>query len=109
MNALAHPWIVAPLLALAVLIVYLGCSGLLLARGPYNKMHVIGPASIFGPLLVAAAMILEQPQLATKLKTLLIAVLVVTSSPLLAHLAGRVARMRHEGNLKIKPGEMEER
>jgi multicomponent Na+:H+ antiporter subunit G len=108
MMTLAHPWLVPALLALAVLIVYLGCAGLLLARGPFNKIHAIGPASILSPLLIAAAMALEQPQLAAKLKILLIAALIVAASPFMAHLAGRAARLRHEDNLQIKPEEMEE-
>src|SRR5215211_4910768 len=63
----------AALLALGVAVTWLSCLGVLLMDDPYDRLHYTAPASALAPVLVAAAVVVEEGLSAAGIKALLVA------------------------------------
>ena len=91
---------VAALLAVVV--------GVLVAANVYDRLHFIGPASIFGPTCLALAVVIDEgPFSQAGLKSILVALLLLALSPILVHATARAAYVRERGSLARlrEPGE----
>jgi monovalent cation/proton antiporter MnhG/PhaG subunit len=78
----------------------LGVVGVLVAADVYERLHLIGPASIFGPFCLALAIVIDEgPFSQAGLKSILVAFLVLGLSPALVHATARAAYVRHRGSL----------
>jgi multicomponent Na+:H+ antiporter subunit G len=98
---------VAVLLALGVGSALLGALGLLATRDPYDQLHFTGPATVIGPVAIAAAVLVEEPLSSAGIKAALIALVMVGTGPILLHATARAARVRERGRWVVLPEELE--
>jgi len=99
---------VAALLALGVAVAWLSCLGVLLMPDPYDRLHYTAPASALAPVLIAAAVVVEEGLSAAGVKALLIAFVLVGTNPVLGHATARAARIRQFGEWRVREEEREE-
>lgn len=95
----------AVLLALGVGIELLCCLGLLLMENVYDRLHYLGPATILGPIAIAAAVVLEEALSTAGIKALLIAGVLIVTGPVLTHATARAIRTRQFGSWEPQPSE----
>lgn len=86
------------LLALGVGIELLCCLGLLVARDVYDRLHFMGPATSVGPVLIAAAVVLEEALSTAGVKAILIALVLLCTGPTLTHAMARATRVNARGS-----------
>ena len=96
---------VAALLALGVAVTWLSCLGVLLMGDPYDRLHYTAPASALAPVLIAAAVVVEEGLSAPGIKALLIAFVLVGTNPVLGHATARAARIREHGQWTVTDAE----
>jgi monovalent cation/proton antiporter MnhG/PhaG subunit len=94
------------LLALGVGSALLGALGILAARDAYDQLHFTGPATVIGPIAIAAAVLVEEPLSSAGIKAVLVAVIMVTTGPVLLHATARAARVRERGRWVIHRDEL---
>ena len=82
------------LLAGGVLVEWITCLGLLVMRNPYDRLHAIAPANILPPLLVAAAVVAQDGLSQAGIKAILIALVLILTSPIITHAIARSAHLR---------------
>ncbi len=91
--------IVVGALLIAGVAVELFCVlGVVVMRGVYARLHYTAPAGLGAGLLALAILAREGFSLIAN-KALLIAVFLVLTSPVLAHITARAARIREAGRL----------
>ncbi len=93
------------LLVGAVSVEFACALGLWTIRDSFDRLHFLGPASTLGPLLVAAAIVLEESLSTSGVKALVAAILLLLTSPILTHATARAARVRQYGHWKALPYE----
>jgi multicomponent Na+:H+ antiporter subunit G len=94
------------LLLLAAAGVELLCViGFFRLRDPFDRLHVLGPASLLGPVLVATAIVMEEALNTNGVKTILTVSLLLLTSPILTHATARAARVRQYGHWQALPEE----
>jgi multicomponent Na+:H+ antiporter subunit G len=98
---------VAVLLAIGVASALMGALGLVLARDPYDQLHFTGPATVIGPVALAAAVLVEEPLSSAGIKAVLIALIMVATGPVLLHATARAARVREHERWVVLPDELE--
>ncbi|MGH7169998.1 MAG: monovalent cation/H(+) antiporter subunit G [Gemmataceae bacterium] len=82
------------LLGLGVFIELLCAVGVLVMRNPFDRLHYLAPATTLGPLLLAAAVLVADSDAQAKIKSVLVAVVLLASGPLLTHATARAAWAR---------------
>jgi multicomponent Na+:H+ antiporter subunit G len=101
--------IVWALLAIGVAAPLLGVVGVLVAADVYARLHFIGPASFFGPVALALAVVVDEgPISQAGLKSILVAFLLLGLSPVLVHATARAAYVRERGSLALPTSSSEE-
>jgi monovalent cation/proton antiporter MnhG/PhaG subunit len=90
--------IVAVLLALGVASVLLSCAGLVAMRTPLDRLHFAAPASTIAPVLIAAAVLVEEPLSPAGIKAVIVALLIAVTTPVLSHATARAERVRRHGH-----------
>jgi multicomponent Na+:H+ antiporter subunit G len=100
--------VVAVLLAVAVLAVLISCLGVLVMRDALDRLHFTAPAATIAPAFVAAAVLVEEPLSGAGFKAVIVAVLLVVTTPVLSHATARAARIREHGRWKVLPHELED-
>ena len=93
-------------LALGVASALMGAVGLLATRDPYDQLHFTGPATVIGPIAIAAAVLVEEPLSSAGIKALLVAMIMVATGPILLHATARAARIRERGRWVLHPDEL---
>jgi multisubunit Na+/H+ antiporter MnhG subunit len=79
-------------LATAVLVT---CSiGVAISRTVYDRIHMLGPASMLGSPLVAAAVVTREGLSPLGIKAMLVTLLLWVAGPVLAHATARAAAIR---------------
>lgn len=97
--------VVWALLAVGVAAQLIGMVGILIAADVYERLHFIGPASIFGPFSLALAIVIDEGPLSQAgLKSILVALVLLALSPVLVHATARAAFVRERGSLTPLPG-----
>jgi multicomponent Na+:H+ antiporter subunit G len=99
--------VVAVLLGIGVASILLSCTGVLLMRDALDRLHFTAPASTIAPVCLAAAVLVEEPLSSAGIKAVLVAVLIVVTTPVLTHATARAFRIRQEGRWKVHPHELE--
>ena len=89
--------IVAVLLALSVAFVLLSCAGVAAMRDPFDRLHFTSPAATAAPILITAAVLVEEPLSSAGVKAVIVAVLIVATTPVLTHATARAAHIRRHG------------
>lgn len=92
------------LLALGVGIEVLCALGVLVMRNVYDRLHYVGAAA-FGVLLVALAVLVRDSFSLIADKALLVAVLVLTTGPIMSHATARAVRVREHGHWSVQESE----
>ena len=100
---------VAALLVLGVGSVLLGAAGLLATRDPYDQLHFTGPGTVIGPIAIAAAVLVEEPLSSAGIKSVLVALVMLTTGPVLIHATARAARVRERGRWVVLSEELEQK
>jgi monovalent cation/proton antiporter MnhG/PhaG subunit len=100
---------VAVLLALGVGSALLSALGLLATRDAYDQLHFTGPATVIGPVAIAAAVLVEEPLSSAGIKSVLVAFVMLTTGPVLIHATARAARVRERGRWVVLSEEIEQK
>ena len=100
---------VAALLALGVASALMGALGLVASRNPYDQLHFTGPATVIGPVAIAAAVLVEEPLSSAGIKAVLVALIMVATGPILLHATARAARIRERGRWVVSREELKTR
>ena len=98
---------VVALLVFGVGITLLSCVGVLVMRNPYDRLHYTAPAAVLAPVAIAAAVVLEERLSAAGIKAVLVAIVLVTTNPVLGHATARAARIRQFGEWTVREQERE--
>lgn len=93
----ARDILAAILLAFGVLIALLCALGVLVMRNPFDRLHYLGPATTLGPLAVAAAVLVAESEGQAKIKSVLVAAVLLMTGPILTHAIARAAWLRGGG------------
>jgi multicomponent Na+:H+ antiporter subunit G len=99
---------VGVLLGVAVLAVLISCLGMLVMRDALDQLHFTAPAATIAPVAVALAVLVEEPLSSAGVKAVLVAVILVLTTPVLSHATARAARIREHGEWKVLPHELED-
>jgi monovalent cation/proton antiporter MnhG/PhaG subunit len=99
--------VVAVLLGVGVGSALLSALGLLATRDAYDQLHFTGPATVIGPVAIAAAVLVEEPLSSAGIKSVLIALIMLGTGPVLIHATGRAARIRDRGRWVVHADERE--
>jgi multicomponent Na+:H+ antiporter subunit G len=93
--------IAAVLLGLSVLVELMSAVGLLVMRNPFDRLHYLAPATTIGPIALAAAMLIAESDAQAKIKSALVAVVLLATGPILTHATARAAwtRMQARDNI----------
>jgi multicomponent Na+:H+ antiporter subunit G len=100
--------VVAVLLGVAVASVLVSCLGVLVMRDAMDRLHFTAPAATIAPVAVAAAVLVEEPLSSAGLKAVLVALLLIVTTPVLSHATARAARIREHGRWKVLPHELKD-
>lgn len=84
----------AVLLGLGVLIELLCAVGVLVMRNPFARLHYLAPATTLGPLAIAAAVLISESEAQAKMKSVLVALVILATAPILTHATARAAWTR---------------
>lgn len=93
------------LLAIGVGVELLCCLGILVMDDVYDRLHYLGPAAVLGPIIIAAAVLIEESLSMAGIYTLLVAAALVVPGPVLTHAVARAARTRALGQWEARPDE----
>lgn len=99
--------VVDVLLGLGVAGILVSTLGVLVMRHALDRLHFTGPASTVTPVCFAAAVLVEEPLSSAGVKAVLVAVVVVATTPILSHATARAARIRKEGGWTVHDHELE--
>jgi multicomponent Na+:H+ antiporter subunit G len=100
--------LVAVLLVVAVVAVLISCIGMVVMRDALDQLHFTAPAATIAPVAVAVAVLLEEPLSSAGVKAVIVAVLLIVTTPVLSHATARAARIREHGRWKVLPHELED-
>ncbi|MDQ4058173.1 MAG: monovalent cation/H(+) antiporter subunit G [Actinomycetota bacterium] len=100
--------LVIALLVAGVIVELLSCIGMWAMDEVFDRLHFLGPASTLGPLLFAAAIIVEEGFSLPGNKALLVALVIIGTGPALTHATARAARVRMYDHWRAAPGEISE-
>ena len=82
--------------------------GVLAMRNVFDRLHYADTAGVCAALVCAAVVVREGITSTIGLKAVLIGIFFLVTSPVLAHVTGRVALLRERGDLHPRPDEIEE-
>jgi multisubunit Na+/H+ antiporter MnhG subunit len=92
------------LLGLAVFVVIASSAGVLVMRGAYRKLHYVTPAATLAPLIVGLAVLVRSGWSTNTAQTWLALLCMMIAGPYLAHATIRAARIRYEGDWRLRDG-----
>jgi multicomponent Na+:H+ antiporter subunit G len=87
----------AILLSLGILIEWIACVGLFRMPTVYARLHAAAPANILPPIVVAAAILVSEGLSQSGVKAILIALVLIFTSPVISHATARAAWNRQTG------------
>ena len=90
--------VVAVLLGLAAAVQVLAALGVLLVRDAFDRLHYTSPPAYAGVLVAAAVAVDLGPSIATE-KAILLAVVLVATSPVAVQVLARATRLAREERL----------
>jgi multisubunit Na+/H+ antiporter MnhG subunit len=94
------------LLAVGVLLELGAVAGTVAMRDAYERVHYAGPASL-GAIAIAAAVLVASGPSIISLQGILLAALIVTATPVLAHFTVRAVREWDRGTWRPSDDEIE--
>jgi monovalent cation/proton antiporter MnhG/PhaG subunit len=100
--------VVAVLLGVAGVSVLISCLGVLVMRDALDRLHFTAPAGVLAPVAVAAAVLVEEPLSSAGIKAVIVALLLIVTTPVLSHATARAARIREHGRWRVLPHEVKD-
>ena len=82
----------------------LATVGMLAMRDLYDRLHFLAPSALGSAPITAAVLVREGPS-TIGLKAILLVAFTLASSPLLAHVIARTARIQERGDWRPGPDE----
>jgi multicomponent Na+:H+ antiporter subunit G len=79
----------------------------LISRNVYERLHYIAPGATLGSILVCGAIVVNEGTSQAGLKAIVVAVLLVSTGPVLVHATARAARVREIGKWDLRESERE--
>jgi monovalent cation/proton antiporter MnhG/PhaG subunit len=104
----AREIIAAVLLWFVVSTELLCCAGVAVTKNVFDRLHFTSAANIVGPMGIAAAIVVDGSSMQAATKAVVIALVLLVSSPVVTHVIARAARIRETGELKANRDEIEE-
>jgi monovalent cation/proton antiporter MnhG/PhaG subunit len=95
------------LLGLGVAAIVLSTLGVLVMRDALDRLHFTAPAATLAPVCFAAAVLVEEPLSSAGIKAVLVALVIVATTPVLSHATARAARIRQEDGWIVHDHELE--
>jgi monovalent cation/proton antiporter MnhG/PhaG subunit len=99
--------VVVVLLAVGVAAQVLGCIGTAAMRTAYDRLHYTGPSLLAAVALAAAVLVREGFSLIAD-KALMLAVVILITSPVIVQAIGRAARTSDRGSLDAAAADVEQ-
>jgi len=96
---------VAVLLTIGVLGFAFTSIGLLVSRDVFDQIHYLAPGSLIGSICITGAVLLHGGFSQAGAKSIVIAILLVLSNPVLSHATARAHRIRRKQQLPPTPDE----
>jgi multicomponent Na+:H+ antiporter subunit G len=97
---------VTTVLLFGVVAIELACAlALVVVKDSFDRLHFLGPATSLGPLLVVAALVIENALSTNGVKAILTGGLLLVTAPILTHATARAARVRQFGHWEPLPFE----
>lgn len=93
------------LLGAVVALQLVAAVGMLVVRGPLDRLHLVGPVSVFGSLAIVLATLAAGTSTTHTAKTVATCLFLWVSSPFLSRATARALRVRATGELQIAPHE----
>jgi len=93
------------LLAIAVIVSWLCCLGLLLMKDFYEKLHYMSSVTTISAFCVLAAVVIEEGWGQATIKTVLVFLTLLVMNAVLSHATARAARIRALGHWTPDPKE----
>lgn len=81
------------------------CIGVLVMPTAFDRLHFVGAGTIFGPLLVGAAVLVRQTTSSAGIETLVTMALIVVTGPVLVLATARAIRRSETGRIRPTPDE----
>lgn len=95
------------LVALAVTLQLLGAVTLLLTRDALDRLHAIGPVSVFATILLVSGVVIDADSMDHVAKAVATGLVVWASSPFLTRAGARAIRVRRTGELSATTEEID--
>jgi multisubunit Na+/H+ antiporter MnhG subunit len=97
---------VAALLVVGVVAQVLACVGVLIARGPYNRLHYTGP-TILGAAAIGLAVLVEEGFSLIGDRGIEVAFVIAVTSPAIVQAIAKAARVGERGSLDATADDVE--
>ena len=97
--------VVGVLLAIGVVGFAFTSIGILVCRDVFDQIHYLAPGSLVGSVAISAAVLLHGGFSQAGSKSVLIAILLLLSNPVLSHATARAARIRRKQQLPARSEE----
>lgn len=81
------------------------CIGLLVARDSFDRLHLVAPATVFGAVMICAAVALNDTFSQGGIHAIVIGCLLLAAGPVLTHATGQAIRLRDTGHVPVLPSE----
>jgi multicomponent Na+:H+ antiporter subunit G len=99
--------VVDVLLGLGVASILMSALGVLVMRDALDRLHFTTPAATLAPVCFAVAVLVEEPLSSAGVKAVLVALVIVLTTPVLSHATARAVRIRDQGGWKVHDDELE--
>lgn len=90
------------LLGLAVVVALASALGVVLMPDVYQKLHYVTPLATAAPVLVGLAILVQSGWTAVAAQTWLTVIFVVMASPVVSHATIRAAKIRADGDWRMR-------
>ena len=100
-----HPLITGILLGGAVAIAILCAIGLVIMRDAYQRLHFPTPVVSLSALFITIAVFLEDNDASSRVKMVIIALVMFVMNGVLSHATARAVRIRNVGRWRVDPKE----
>jgi monovalent cation/proton antiporter MnhG/PhaG subunit len=100
-----HPIITGCLLGIAVLICFLCALGLAVMRDPYQRLHFATPIVSISITLIVVAIWIEDGQWQSRIKAVMVALILFFMNSILSHATARAIRIRKLEHWPVSPDE----
>jgi monovalent cation/proton antiporter MnhG/PhaG subunit len=99
--------VVDVLLGLGVASILMSTLGVLVMRNALDRLHFTAPAATLAPICFAVAVLVEEPLSSAGVKAVLVALVIVLTTPVLSHATARAVRIRDQGGWQVHHDELE--